>query len=275
MEEDNMKKGTRQKFSRVVTVFFLAIFMVFAGLAPSHGAEIEKTKNLDVSGLFNGKEGTVVLKNVKNDKKYIYNKRRSQERLTPESTFKIPHSLIGLENHAIRDEYEVKRWDGILRQFESWNRDHSLASAMRESAIWFYQDMARDIGEIDMSEYINAIGYGNRDISGGIDEFWLDSTLKISAVEQVDFMEELVEEDLPFSKKTQKTVKRMMIQDEQDTYTLHGKTGTRLSDMKLGWYVGFIKTEKDTWLFAVNINGTGTEAKEILIDIAKHKGIID
>ncbi|MDR4938558.1 class D beta-lactamase [Rossellomorea marisflavi] len=270
-----MKKGARQKFSRVVTVFFLAIFMVFAGLAPSHGAEIEKTKNLDVSGLFNGKEGTVVLKNGKNDKKYIYNKRRSQERLTPESTFKIPHSLIGLENHAIRDEYEVKRWDGIPRQFESWNRDHSLASAMRESAIWFYQDMARDIGEINMSEYINAIGYGNRDISGGIDEFWLDSTLKISAVEQVDFMEELVEEDLPFSKKTQKTVKRMMIQDEQDTYTLHGKTGTRLSDMKLGWYVGFIKTEKDTWLFAVNINGTGTEAKEILIDIAKHKGIID
>lgn len=172
------------------------------------------------------------------------------------------------------DEYEVKRWDGVVRQFETWNRDHSLASAMRESAIWFYQDMARDVGDTRMRDYMNRMKYGNQDISRGIDSFWLDSSLKISAVEQVDFLEKLVKEKLPFEEKHQKTVKRIMIQDDQDIYTLHGKTGTRLSDFGLGWYIGFVETKKGTWLFAVNINGSGTEAKNIAIETLKQQNII-
>ncbi|WP_395858200.1 class D beta-lactamase [Cytobacillus firmus] len=234
----------------------------------------ENTKHLPIEEAFAGTEGTMVLKNLKNDKVYIYNKERSKERLTPESTFKVANALIGLETAAVRDEYEVKRWDGVEREFDSWNRDHSLASAIRESAIWFYQDLARTIGEKNMQDYVSKIQYGNQDISGGIDAFWLDSSLKISAAEQADFIEKLVEEDLPFSQKNQKTVKRMMIQDEQDQFILHGKTGTRLSDMGLGWYVGFIETEKGSWVFSVNIDGTGTEAKNIAAEVLKEKKIM-
>ncbi|WP_396106292.1 class D beta-lactamase [Cytobacillus firmus] len=234
----------------------------------------ENAKELPIEEAFAGKRGTMVLKSLRNDQVYVYNKERSKERLTPESTFKVANALIGLETAAVRDEYEVKRWDGVEREFESWNRDHSLASAMRESAIWFYQDLARTIGENKMADYAAKIGYGNQDISGGIDKFWLDSSLRISAAEQADFIEKLVEEDLPFSKQNQKTVKRMMIQDEQDHFILHGKTGTRLSDMGLGWYVGFIETEKGTWVFAVNIDGSGTEAKNIALEVLKERKII-
>src|SRR5690606_19614324 len=116
------------------------------------------------------------------------------------------NALIGLETGAVRDEYEVKRWDGVIRSFDTWNRDHSLGSAMRESAIWFYQDMARDIGFSRMQEKFSKLNYGNKDLSGGIDRFWLDSSLKISAIEQVDFMEQLVKEELPFEEKHLKTV---------------------------------------------------------------------
>ncbi|RBP88774.1 beta-lactamase class D [Cytobacillus firmus] len=253
-----------------------AIFMLL--LLTGTGAEAlggkENTKHLPIEEAFAGTEGTMVLKNLKNDKVYIYNKERSKERLTPESTFKVANALIGLETAAVRDEYEVKRWDGVEREFDSWNRDHSLASAIRESAIWFYQDLARTIGEKNMQDYVSKIQYGNQDISGGIDAFWLDSSLKISAAEQADFIEKLVEEDLPFSQKNQKTVKRMMIQDEQDQFILHGKTGTRLSDMGLGWYVGFIETEKGSWVFSVNIDGTGTEAKNIAAEVLKEKKIM-
>lgn len=66
-----------------------------------------------------------------------------------------------------------------------------------------------------------------------------------------------------------------MIQDEQDEYTLHGKTGTRLSDMGLGWYVGFIETEKETWVFAVNLDGSGTESKQITVETLKKMDILD
>lgn len=260
------------KMIRAAVILLFSFMLVITGTTVSGAGQ--QTKELKIKELFKGKEGTMVLKNLKTPQLYLYNQRRSVIRFTPESTYKVPNALIGLQTSAVRDEYEVKRWDGVVRQFESWNRDHSLASAMRESAIWFYQDMARDIGETRMQEFINNMEYGNQDISGGIDLFWLDSSLKISAVEQVDFMEKLVQENLPFEEKNQKTVKRMMVQDEQDNYTLHGKTGTRLSDFGLGWYIGFVETRKDIWVFAVNINGSGTEAKNIAIETLKQQKII-
>ncbi|MFP7200280.1 class D beta-lactamase [Lysinibacillus halotolerans] len=264
-----------KKVSSFIGLCLLSIVLAFTTFSSTPGAEGKKTKELHIEQLFDGRDGTMVLKNLKNDQMYVYNRERSEERFTPESTFKVPNSLIGLETGAVRDEYEVKRWDGVIREFESWNRDHTLASAIREYAIWFYQDMARDIGVTNMEKFVNQIGYGNRDISGGIDEFWLDSTLEISAIEQVDFLEGLVEENLPFTEKNQKTVKRILIQDEQDEYTLHGKTGTRLSDMGLGWYVGFIETEKETWVFAVNLDGSGTESKQITVETLKKMDILD
>lgn len=130
-----------------VLVLFLIVLMITGSTGSLlASAEAPRAKELKVDELFDGKEGTTVIKNLKSDKMYIYNDERSKIRFTPESTFKVPNALIGLEEKAVKDEYEVKRWDGVVREFETWNTDHSLASAMRYSAIWFYQDMARDIG---------------------------------------------------------------------------------------------------------------------------------
>jgi len=252
---------------------FLAL-TCFGGLS-TYAYEDGKAKNLRVDGMFQEVEGTVVIKNLKTDQVYAYNYDRAKERFTPESTFKIANALIGLEENAVADEYEVKRWDGTVRAFEVWNRDHTLASAMRHSAIWYYQELARDIGEERMAYHLGEIDYGNRDISGGIDTFWLDSSLRISAEEQIAFIERLVEEDLHFQEQTMKTVKRMMIDREEDEYVLHGKTGTRLSDLGLGWYVGYVETEKALWAFATNVDGSGTTAKGITIQILETMNIID
>ncbi|PWU69438.1 class D beta-lactamase [Gracilibacillus dipsosauri] len=260
---------------RIGLVVLLTLLIVFT--VGQMGADAKGNKEKELHGvekLLNGKDGTIILKNLKKDKTYVYNQERSKEKFTPESTFKVPNALIGLQTSTVRDEYEVKRWDGTIREFEDWNRDHTLASGMRHSVIWYYQHMARDIGKKQMQSYMNLLDYGNQDISGGIDTFWLDSSLKITAREQIDFIEKLVKEQLPFAEKHQKTVKRMMIEDEQDEYTLHGKTGTRLSDLGLGWYIGFIKTTKEKWVFATNIDGTGSEAKNVILAVLKQKDII-
>jgi beta-lactamase class D len=120
-----------------------------------------------------------------------------------------------------------------------------------------------------MKEWVQKISYGNEDISGGIDQFWLNSSLKISALEQANFIEKLYKEELPFDKPVMKTVKRMMIQEEGDHYTLYGKTGTRLSDMGLGWYVGFIKVDNHSYVFITNVDDSGTKAKNITLNILK------
>ncbi|WP_426449147.1 class D beta-lactamase [Paenibacillus sp. S-38] len=231
-------------------------------------------KKIQAESAFRGRTGTFVIKDLHSGDTYVYNRDRAETPLTPESTFKVANALIGLQNGAVRDEYDVKRWDGTIREFESWNRDHTLGSAMRESAIWYYQALARDIGTEHMQQGLDSLSYGNRDLSGGIDRFWLDSTLKITAMEQVDFLEKLVREQLPLDRPVMKTVKRMMIQEEGDTYTLYGKTGTRLSDYGLGWYVGFLTGEKRSYVFAANLEGSGSEAKGITLEILRSHGLL-
>lgn len=125
-----------------------------------------------------------------------------------------------------------------------------------------------------MQNNLNRIAYGNQDISGGIDKFWLNSSLTISAQEQAQFMENLVEETLPFHEQTMKTVKRIMICNEQDAYTVHGKTGTRLSDLGLGWYIGYVETGKTSWVFATNVDSSGTTVKTITLECLKQLHIL-
>ncbi|MCQ6562852.1 class D beta-lactamase [Paenibacillus mendelii] len=269
-EEECKLKSVKNVVQSLIVLLLISSFSMIASSASAEPA----LKELHAESLFHGVPGTIVIKNLKTDKIYTYNRVRSTMRFTPESTFKVPNALIGLEEHAVEDEYEVKRWDGVVREFDVWNRDHSLASAMRQSAIWYYQALARDIGPERMQSNLARIHYGNEDISGGIDQFWLNSSLNISALEQVHFIEELVEESLPFSEQTMRTVKRMMIDSEEDDYTLHGKTGTRLSDLGLGWYIGYVDTDHADWVFATNVDSSGTTAKAITLECLERLDII-
>ncbi|MED4707237.1 BPU family class D beta-lactamase [Bacillus safensis] len=218
------------------------------------------------------REGTFVIQEVKEKSPWVYNKKRANKRFAPQSTFKVANALIGLQTGAVRDEYDIKYWDGVKREIDNWNKDHTLGSGMRDSVVWYYQALARDIGEERMNHWVKAIHYGNEDISGGIDQFWLSSTLKISPIEQVHFLKQLYEESLPFDLSVMRTVKRMMIQEEEKHATLYGKTG---SGSGIGWYAGFIKHENKTYIFATNIEGTGLEAKEITYRIMKKYHLIE
>ncbi|MCF6136574.1 class D beta-lactamase [Pseudalkalibacillus berkeleyi] len=259
----------------IVTFFLISILST----TPQTNAKTstngdQKTKEIDLSHFFSHHDGTFILKKLNNNKMYVYNSERADTLFTPESTFKVPNALIGLEVGAVRDEYDVKRWDGIERQFEIWNEDHTLGSGMRYSVIWYYQAMARDIGNENMQTWISNLSYGNEDISGGIDQFWLNSSLELTPFQQADFMEQLYKEELPFTKKNMKTVKRMMIQKDEDNYVVYGKTGTRLSDFGLGWFVGFVENKQGAYVFVTNINASGTTASNITYEILKEMKII-
>ncbi|MCB7155619.1 class D beta-lactamase [Bacillus stercoris] len=260
---------------------YVVLVLSIAGIGgfSVHTASSAHEKHLNVSRMnvddeFKDTDGTFILHDLQKDQTFVYNRERANQRQTPQSTFKVVNALIGLQVKAVRDEYDVKRWDRVKREFESWNRDHTLGSAMRESAIWYYQALARDIGEERMKTWLHTLSYGNEDISGGIDQFWLQSSLTISPLEQEAFLKKLFKEELPFDKPVMKTVKRMMIQEEGDHYTLYGKTGTRLTDMGLGWFVGFIKTEHGSYVFVTNVDDSGTKAKNITVDILKKYGLI-
>jgi len=206
-----------------------------------------------------GVAGTALVFDESASRYLVFDRERAETRFSPASTFKVLNAMVALETGAVKDEYEVIRWDGVQRQFPDWNRDHSLASGMKFSVVWFYQEMARRAGQQHMQHWIDAVGYGNRDIGGGIDQFWLSGALRISAVEEIGFLRRLAAGTLPFSARSQETVRRITIQESAPDYVLHGKTGwathqhTRRKE-DLGWYVGWVERDGRRWFFALNID---------------------
>ena len=204
---------------------FLLLF-VFNCKNDSNGAgEVKKTPKtaifpaIDFQELYysNGIKGAFLLYDLKNDTVLVYNQPRTKNAYLPASTFKIINSMIALETGVIRDEKEILKWDGEKRFAEIWNQDHNLRTAIRYSVVWFYQELARRIGEERMQHYIDAVEYGNQDIGGGIDLFWLQGNIRITMEEQIDLLKRLYKNELPFSQRTLDIVKDIMILEQKDT----------------------------------------------------------
>jgi beta-lactamase class D len=203
-----------------------------------------------------GVTGTALVFDEEARRFFVHDRKRAQDRFIPASTFKIMNALVALQNGNVSDEFEVLRWDGTKREIAAWNRDHSLASGMRFSVVWFYQEMARRTGQERMQDWVDRIGYGNRDLSGGIDQFWLTGGLRISAREQIALLRRLVDDELPFDRAHQDTVRRMMLQSAAPNFRLSGKTGWAIvpGQTDLGWYVGFSEYRDRRFFFALNID---------------------
>lgn len=210
--------------------------------------------------------GTFVLFDT-NDKKYIrYNPQRAKQPRIPASTFKIANSLIGLETGLIPGENYVFKWDGKPRLLKDWEKDFDLKGAFQASCVPCYQGLARKIGAERMRKYLNKLNYGNKNISGGIDQFWLTGGLRISPDEEVNFLRELYAEKLPISKRSQQIVKKIMLREEKPTYKIYGKTGWQTDDLSgsggkysIGWYVGFLEQNDNVYFFALNVETDNTQ----------------
>lgn len=222
-----------------------------------------------------GVSGTALILDEQANHYLVFDRTRAQTPFIPASTFKVFNALVALDTGAVKDEYEVIRWDGVTREFDGWNRDHSLASAMQFSAVWFYQEMARRAGAQRMQKWLDKVGYGNRDISTGIDNFWLtDGSMRINAMQQIDFLRRLAHGELPFSPRAQEAVRRITIVAAAPDYIEHRKTGwggrrdASNHRVDLGWYVGWIERGGRRWFFALNIDmpqgGDDTPKREII-----------
>lgn len=209
---------------------------------------------------FQKANGAFVLFDLNNNKYIRYNPERCAERFIPASTFKIMNSLIGLETGVIPDESYVIKWDGTHYKIPSWNQDHDLRTAIQNSVVWYYQELARRVGSEKMQYYINTVQYGNQDISGSIDTFWLEGGLRISADEQVEILKGLYADELPFSKRTMSIVREILVLEKTESYQLSGKTGSGIRIMPYtGWFVGYLETKGNVYFFATNYESTNPD----------------
>ncbi len=211
---------------------------------------------------FSGIDGAFVLYDSKQDKYYRHNAKRCAERLSPCSTFKIPNALIALETGVAADESFIIKWDSVKTPRQnllnsSWARDHDLRSAMRFSVVWYFQEIARRVGELNYKNYLAKFKYGNQDISGGVDNFWLASSLKISANEQIEFLKKLYANKLGVTERATNIVKSIIVLEQTEQYKLSGKTGAgpRENGKMVGWLVGYVEAHNNVYFYALNIDG--------------------
>ncbi len=198
-------------------------------------------------------EGCAVIYNLDSDRYLRYNLEDCDSGYLPASTFKIPNTLIFLETGIVKDINHQLKWDGKNRGIKSWNKDHTLETAFRNSAVWYYEEITKQLGLGKEKEFLEKLNYGNQKVNGNF-PFWLKGDLRISANQQVDFLKKLYTNDLPFNEEYLSTVKDLMILEQDSTYTLRGKTGwARPENREVGWLVGYLETDEDVFVYAVNV----------------------
>lgn len=226
-----------------------------------------------------GFDGIFLLTDLEGQELATVQRERLNERFSPCSTFKIPHALLALDLGVVTAESSTKAWDGTPKTYDIWEQDHDLASAIRHSVVWYFQETAQEVNPQRMQAYLDRLDYGNRDISGGQTRFWLTSSLEISPTEQVRFLRTFYNEELPIEKAHQLAVQKMLIQDTTDGYQFSGKTGScrdeagRIS----GWFVGHVQSpEGDEAVFATHIEGNGDAhgrtARKISLELLRELG---
>jgi beta-lactamase class D len=221
---------------------------VFANVAPQRS---EIRDGLAKRFADEGTDGTFVGYKIDDYLIIASDRDRSEQAFLPASTFKIPNSLIALETGVVGDpDKDVFKWDGVKRSIEAWNKDHTLRSAIAASAVPVYQEIARRIGAERMQKYVDLFEYGNRNIGGGIDQFWLTGDLRIDPIQ-------LRRGVLPVGKRSQDLVRDILPVTKAGDATIRAKTGllgAELGKPSLGWVVGWAEKGSAQTVFALNID---------------------
>ncbi|MED1607891.1 BlaR1 family beta-lactam sensor/signal transducer [Cytobacillus kochii] len=284
---------TKKAYSLKKTVCFytLTLFILIAQLPFVSALEIGAEETYDfqnesiiernLSPFFQGFEGSFVLYDEAKNQYVIHNRENGMKRISPDSTYKIYSALFALDAGYIMEEASTLSWDGRNQPFAAWNQDHNLTSALQNSVNWYFQRLDTMAGEEALQTNLQRIHYGNTDTSGGVKDFWNESSLKISPVEQVELLQSFYHHQLGFKKEHTAKVQDALLIESHTGYRLYGKTGTGTINgiNKNGWFIGYVETKQTTYFFATNIQDEGEpdgqKAIQITRDILKELGIYE
>lgn len=257
-----------------VAVIAVLLVLSLTACSSSQG----KVTQVDLQKQFGSYRGTFKLYDLTNRTYKVYNPDPAGQRYCPASTFKVLHSLIALQTGVVKDENAVMKWDGTVHPTAEWNKDQTLASAVQNSVIWYFQSVAREVGREREQQYLNKVGFGNKQIGDDLEAFWLDGSLQVSVDEQLEFMTRLYKEELPFEARVMETVKRVITREQSGSYTLAGKTGSAVRvTPNVGWYVGYVVSDGKPYTFVTRIEGgseaSGAKAREITDAVLRELGL--
>jgi beta-lactamase class D len=279
--------------TRGLTALLLAALLL--GCAPQGGppaAPIDQAKlEAGIDRTMGGADTCVVVADTKGGRTlYQYgNAGVCMRPLPPCSTFKIANSLIGLDLGLVTPK-TVFKWDRTPQPVNAWETDADMATAFKQSIVWWYQRLARSVGHDRYVEKLKVFDYGSRDPAGPVDEFWLGPKvgggLVISTRQQIDFLKRLYAGQLPVKPETAAFVRQIMVDETRadakgGRYVMSGKTGSCSSTLdgsrSVGWWVGRLQTPSRDLLFAASLEAAdappGGEVRQRIKDIFADAGL--
>ena len=270
---------------RTVLIFLSFLTLSFYGCTPNN---VQNDESLATYFKANNVTGTFGLFDNSLGDFRIYNQIRfSDSAYTPASTFKIVNSLIGVETGIVKDDSTVFKWDTVPSGRAECDKDMSMMEAFQVSCVNWYQQLARKIGEKQMQQYLDTLGYaskyGRLVLKNDLDRFWLNSNAKVTADEQVGLVKKLYFDQLPFQKRTHEIVRKMMMRENNANYRLAYKTGlgNLPNGNRVGWIVGWIEENQHPYFFALQTESSDPKADlvsirmTILKDILKQYGFFE
>ncbi len=187
---------------------------------------------------FRGFDGTFVVRDDRGLLDVRYNAERADLRFSPCSTFKLPFAVMFLESGIVRDlgavvKYEPRLAAGPLSSTQAGvAHDQTLTSAFHESANWYFDTVSRSLDRTIVEQFTAASGYGNADVRDGVGargpagdgaeqgSYWYDGRLRISANEQVRFLQRLHNGELGLSARTTGLIKQVAQVEETPRWRL-------------------------------------------------------
>ncbi|HDE8076946.1 TPA: beta-lactam sensor/signal transducer BlaR1 [Staphylococcus aureus] len=287
----NIKEADLKKQSKLILIF-ICIFTFFIMIIQSQFLMGQSLTDynykkplqsdyqiLDESKNFGSNSGSFVMYSMKKDKYYIYNEKESRKRYSPDSTYKIYLALFGLDRHIISDKNSRMLWNHNHYPFDSWNKDQDLNTAIQNSVNWYFERISNQISKNYTYDQLKQLNYGNKNL-GSYKAYWLEDSLKISNLEQVIVLKNMMEQNNHFSKNEKKQLSSSLLIRKNENYALYGKTGTGIVNGKYnnGWFVGYVITNHDKYYFSTHLSdekASGENAKLINEKILKEMGVLN
>ncbi|MEO4254925.1 beta-lactam sensor/signal transducer BlaR1 [Staphylococcus aureus] len=287
----NIKEANLKKQSKLILIF-VCIFTFFIMIIQSQFLMGQSLTDynykkplqsdyqiLDESKNFGSNSGSFVMYSMKKDKYYIYNEKESRKRYSPDSTYKIYLALFGLDRHIISDKNSRMLWNHNHYPFDSWNKDQDLNTAIQNSVNWYFERISNKISKNYTYDQLKQLNYGNKNL-GSYKAYWLEDSLKISNLEQVIVLKNMMEQNNHFSKNEKKQLSSSLLIRKNENYALYGKTGTGIVNGKYnnGWFVGYVITNHDKYYFSTHLSdekASGENAKLINEKILKEMGVLN
>lgn len=213
-----------------------------------------------LSNILDNNLGNIVILDLQSNIYYCSDIKGAKHSYIPASTFDFANVLIALESNTLKniDEVFLNVENKYVFNY-NYGPNINLKSAFINDQRYAFIYLSSIIKPTTYRKFLNKMKYGNRQIGRNNPSFWLQGPLKVSNVDQVDFIANILTNKFKFKKEhinnLIKISKSHVSIDTNDNSSIHLKLSTSPIDENYANanMLGFILKNDEKYAIAINI----------------------